>query len=371
MRENREERHFYNPYIRDNRGAYIFIIMIMLVVIVGLTFYMFYDNYEDDIYSNAPILSLTNLSNNDQVMIWEDVADLIIPSVVCIINHKTSSTSTGSGIILNDQGYIVTNNHVVENYSRIEVVLHNDIILEAQAVGLDPYTDLAVIKVDGSAVELTPAVFGNSDQLRVAQSVMAVGNPGGLEFKSSVTLGHVSSLNRLLDINNGYLVNCIQTDAAINPGNSGGALVNQYGQVIGINSAKIVAQGYEGLGFAITSVEAENIINELVQYGKVTGRATLGITGSLVSSYNSSVYGVPQGVQVASVSAELTIASGLKANDIITKIVDNPVTNVNVINKVLQKKSPGDTIELEIYRRAGVLGGGGQYMIIHVELSEL
>jgi serine protease Do len=179
---------------------------------------------------------------------------------------------------------------------------------------------------------------------------MAIGNPGGYDFKSSVTSGIVSAKNRPMDLSNGYVVNCIQTDAAINPGNSGGALVNIYGQVVGINSAKIVAEGYESLGFAISTVQAKEIINDLVEFGYIKDRATLGITGAMVTNIEMVYYEIPMGIKIADILNSSVSAAGVVKNDIIVKIEDKDVTSINVINSVLQKKSVGDSLALKIYR---------------------
>ena len=235
----------------------------------------------------------------------QEVAKKVIPSVVCIQNYQRSNNnsmfffgggaqsgdagdevspaSEGSGIIATSDGYIITNAHVVEGASSLKVILSDGTSYEAQLVGSDSITDLAVIKID--ATGLQAAEFGSSGDLEVGDSVMAIGNPGGLELSSSVTQGIVSALNRqITNSETGYTMDCIQTDTAINPGNSGGALVNMYGQVVGINSSKIVAEGYEGLGFAIPIDDAQSVISNLKEYGYVKDRAVLGITGQYLDS---------------------------------------------------------------------------------------
>lgn len=211
-------------------------------------------------------------------MTQQEVAAKVIPSVVCIQNYQQSDlqqglstqgwgrnsygdsseesseedsavspASEGSGIIATSDGYIITNAHVVDGADSLKVITSDGQTYEAELIGSDSMTDLAVIKIE--ATGLTAAEFGSSDDLVVADPVIAIGNPGGLQFNSTVTIGYVSALNRsVTNSETGYTMECIQTDAAINPGNSGGALVNMYGQVIGINSSKIVATGYEGLG---------------------------------------------------------------------------------------------------------------------------
>lgn len=203
-------------------------------------------------------------------------------AITTYVNYQNyQAEGMGSGIIIREDGYIVTNAHVVEGAKGITVQLGDGTSYEGRLVGSDSKTDLAVVKVD--AENLPAATFGNSDQVKMGEKVLAIGNPQSMDFAGSVTQGIVSGLNRQITAGgqNGTTVthytNLIQTDAAINPGNSGGALVNEYGQVIGINSAKVIATGAEGMGFAIPSNEVKPIVDDLIAYGRVTGRVRLGI----------------------------------------------------------------------------------------------
>lgn len=230
-------------------------------------------------------------------------AEKVMPSAVGIVAYIQSSQSIfggeqsqGSGIILSEDGYIVTNQHVIDGATSVKVVLNDGSEYNASVVGEDEKTDLAVLKIE--ATGLTPAEFGNSDQMQIGEQVIAVGNPGGLELAGSVTVGYVSAVNRPITTSNGGTIDCIQTDAAINPGNSGGALVNTYGQVIGINSQKIAATEYEGIGFAISINEAQPIINDLIQYGYVRGRVVMGITMQMIDQISAQMYGYQPGVGV-------------------------------------------------------------------------
>lgn len=301
----------------------------------------------------------------------QQIAEKVVPSVVCIQNYQiiqntrytmggitgdgtakgddsaVNPTSEGSGIIATGDGYIITNAHVVDGASSLKVILSNGTKYQAKLIGSDSVTDLAVIKIDAKG--LTPAEFGSSDQLKVADTVMAVGNPGGMEFNSSVTVGYVSALNReITNSETGYAMKCIQTDAAINPGNSGGALVNMYGQVIGINSSKIVASGYEGLGFAIPINVAQPIISDLKQYGYVKDRAVLGISGQFIDSMTSRFYNLPVGLYVSSVTSPNVTSAGIKKGDVITQIDGKAITSQNVITSVITAKKPGDTVTLNV-----------------------
>lgn len=308
-------------------------------------------------------------------MTQQEVAAKVLPSVVCIQNYQQASfqqglsmpgwsnnqnstqqetrdsevspTSEGSGIIATSDGYIITNAHVVDGADSLKVITSDGKTYEAELIGSDSMTDLAVIKVDAEG--LTAAEFGSSSDLVVADPVIAIGNPGGLQ--SSVTVGYVSALDRpVTSSDTGYTMNCIQTDAAINPGNSGGALVNMYGQVIGINSSKIVATGYEGLGFAIPIDDALPIIRNLKDYGYVKDRAMLGISGQYLDSWTANFYGLPSGMYVAEVNNESVSDAGVQQGDVITKIDDEEITSANTISNYIAKKKPGDEVTLTITR---------------------
>ena len=308
-------------------------------------------------------------------MTQQEVAAKVLPSVVCIQNYQQASfqqglsmqgwgnnknstqqetrdsevspTSEGSGIIATSDGYIITNAHVVDGADSLKVITSDGKTYEAELIGSDSMTDLAVIKVDAEG--LTAAEFGSSSDLVVADPVIAIGNPGGLQ--STVTVGYVSALNRpVTSSDTGYTMNCIQTDAAINPGNSGGALVNMYGQVIGINSSKIVATGYEGLGFAIPIDDALPIISNLKDYGYVKDRAMLGISGQYLDSWTANFYGLPSGMYVAEVNNESVSDAGVQQGDVITKIDDEEITSANTISNYIAKKKPGDEVTLTITR---------------------
>ncbi|MCX7843023.1 MAG: trypsin-like peptidase domain-containing protein [Clostridia bacterium] len=312
------------------------------------------------------------------------IAEKVSPSIVGIrTTFKTQSfffdeqdgKSEGSGIIIRTNGYIMTNYHVVEaalnrsgkpvNGSKIEVFLpnHKDKPYVAQYVGGDQRTDLAVIKIDAEGL---PAVeFGNSDELKVGELAVAIGNPAGLEYMGSVTVGVISGLNRTIPIADDKEMKLIQTDAAINPGNSGGALLNSKGQVIGVNTAKMGGSGFEGLGFAIPINKAKEITDNLIEYKYVRGRPFLGISAD--PRFNEAVaqrYNVPVGVLVADVSPlSGAYKAEIKAGDIITKFDGKLVKNLNELNEAKNKRKPGDTVEVEIYR-------DGTTLKLQVQLTE-
>ena len=257
----------------------------------------------------------------------------------------------GSGIIISSDGYIVTNQHVVENATEIMIILNSGEEYTATLVGADEKSDLAVLKID--ATGLTAATLGDSTQVEVGDLAVAIGNPLGQELSGSVTAGIVSAVNRKMNIEN-RSYNLIQTDAAINPGNSGGALVNQYGEIIGINSVKMSQDGVEGLGFAIAISEAKPIIEDLMNNGYVSGRTQIGITAT-ESRNGLTVYSVSSGS-----GAE---KAGIKQGDLIVKADGQVVTTVNALNEIKETKSPGDYITLTIIRNGGLTD-------VKVELQE-
>lgn len=303
-------------------------------------------------------------------MTSQEVAQKLIPSVVCVQNYQISQQSImfggieyapaeggevspageGSGIIFSKDGYIVTNQHVIDGATKIKVVTHDGMSYEAELIGEDTQTDLAVLKIEADQ-ELTPAEFGSSEDLQVTDTVMAIGNPGGIQFNSSVTMGYVSALNRqITNGDTGFTLNCIQTDAAINPGNSGGALVDMKGHVVGINSSKIVATGYEGLGFAIPSDTVQPIVSDLIEYGYVKDRAALGISVRYIDKMNAMWYGLTPGCHVYELLTENASKSGLQQGDVITAIDDTQITSGTTVSAFLATKKPGETVTLTVDR---------------------
>lgn len=312
--------------------------------------------------SNLPSVNIsspsaTSTSANDGLS-GEEIYAKVSPSVVSIqaVNLTSGEGGTGSGVIMSADGYIITNNHVVvdENtgvqQDKITVYMSDGTSFPAEVIGLDEQTDLAVLKIGPAGTTLTPAEFGDSNSLLVGEEVYAIGSPGGLDLANTITGGHISALNRDITIDD-RVMSLIQTDAAINPGNSGGALINKYGQVIGITSAKLGISYYEGLGFAIPMDTVKPIVDELIQNGYIAGRPQIGISGQNVSEQQSAAYGIPQGVRVINVdSRSNAAAAGVQANDIITGINGTEVTDMDGVNAVKDKLSAGDKITLTLYR---------------------
>lgn len=278
-----------------------------------------------------------------------EVTDSIV-GVLCYsdeITDDSQCTSQGSGIIITSDGYVITNAHVVGNSKTlylIQVVTSDGKQYKAGVVGYDTRTDLALLKMD-DASGLKVANFGNSKDVSLGESVIAIGNPGGVKYNNSITQGIVSAVDRQSSITTN--VKFIQTDAAINPGNSGGALVNMYGQVIGVSSAKIAATDYEGMGFAIPSATVKDVIDDIMKYGYVQGRVKIGVTGENVQSSGNT----PAGIAIYSIDEDGPCANtGLKENDIITGADGKKVSNFAEFYDILESHKAGDTIELEYYR---------------------
>lgn len=295
----------------------------------------------------------------------EDVYSKVIPSTVTVdvdvyYTNGEQEDSTGTGIFISEDGFCITNSHVVANSKSVsvKVITSDGTEYPAVVVGLDKTTDLAVLKVDGKG--FTPAEFGSSDELNIGEWVIAIGNPGGTEFTGSLTRGVISGLDRKVGSYSANGMTYLQTDAAINPGNSGGPLVNMHGQVIGINSSKIVADYYEGMGFAIPSSKAKDIIDQLLEKGYVQGRVRLGITGQNV------LYGTPQGVTIIAIDEYSSFAgTEAKVGDVITAVNDVSITGLTDLANEFLKYAPGDTVKVSLYRSST-----GETLTIDVVLLE-
>ena len=324
---------------------------------------------------NASLVSLSNYSDTSM-----SVADKVLPSIVGIevefsvtsfLGAKGMAKAQGSGVIISENGYILTNNHIVNSdsnnaYSQVSeankvvVYLYNDTTAyEAQIIGTDEQTDLAIIKIDKEY--LTPIEIGNSDTVKVGEFAMAIGNPLGMQ--SSVTCGIISAINRNVNEVSSNDYNLIQTDAAINAGNSGGALVNSDGQLIGINTLKFAGNGVEGMGFAIPINATKEITSELIEHGKVR-RPYIGITGIDVDERIAKENNLPVGIYVKGTenfgAAE---KAGVKVGDVITEVNGQKISTMNELNEIKNGYNIGDTIVFKVYRE-------GKEIEINIILSE-
>ncbi len=307
--------------------------------------------------TSVTIQQSTGSSSSGSVKISDvsDIAEKCKPSVVEINTESVSSSTyfgqsvsqgAGSGVILSKDGYIVTNNHVVENTTSLSVTLTTGETYDASIVGTDSQTDLAVIKID--AENLTPATLGDSDALKVGDPAIAIGNPLG-ELGGTVTTGIISATDRQITINDETMT-LLQTDAAINPGNSGGGLFNSNGELIGIVNAKESSTGIEGLGFAIPISGAKDIITDLMENGSVTTRPALNVSlYDYSSNSNSSTY--KDGCYIVQIiKGGAADEAGLKQNDRIVKFDNQEITTASQVKAILREHKIGDKVKMTVER---------------------
>lgn len=369
----------------------ILLLVLIFIMISALTVYCIYTDiqtgsikFNEENYAGNTNISLTlnNKPESDRNIEYidengryttEGLAEYIRPQVVEIYAYNSKYPEmvigSGSGIIISEDGYIVTNTHVLDGTmyndggdlikaDSYAVSTYDEKQYDAQIAGRDTKTDIAVIKIQASG--LPCATFGNSDETVLGEEVAAIGNPAGLT--GSITDGIVSGLNRKIKADStGFEMNCIQTNAAISPGNSGGALVNMYGQVIGITSSKYVNSSYEGLGFAITINEAKPIIEELISQGYVSGRIRIGITfysmdneftlAEFRDKYNRDIPDKLKGLWITEISEDCDIAdTELEVGDFILTINGTKVHNYDDLDLILDGKKAGDTLRAECAR---------------------
>ena len=316
-----------------------------------------YSDKADANYKGVVLESKPKDADTNKSYTAESAFNKVSDSVVGIVGYTDeittveNSATQGSGIILTSDGYVVTNAHVIGNSKTaylLQVVTSDGKSYNAGVVGYDSRTDIAVLKMD-DAKDLKAATFGDSEKIELGEDIIVVGNPGGLDYQNSITKGIVSAVDRKMSSTS--LVKYIQTDAAVNPGNSGGPIVNLYGQVVGIATAKIVSEKYEGMGFAIPSATAKDIIDTLMKKGYVEGRVKIGITGSNVSSDVASAYGIPMGIMVDEISKDgPCYGTELKTDDIITGVDDKEIQSFSDIYEILETHKPGDKIVIKYYR---------------------
>ena len=278
--------------------------------------------------------------------------------------QQTQSAAAGSGFIFTDDGYIITNYHVIEGANTVTVSTYDGTQYDAKIIGYDESNDVAVLKVEAEG--LTPVVIGSSSKLNVGDNVVAIGNPLG-ELTFSLTAGAVSALNRDVTMSSGSTQELIQTDCAINSGNSGGALFNMYGEVVGITNAKYSGSSGSGasidnIGFAIPMDDVYNIITSIIEKGYIE-KPYIGVSVISVSD-ETQKYGLPQGAAVQSLTDDGPAkAAGLQVNDIITKVNDTEITSSNDLVKTIGACKPGDRITLTVYRQ-------GQTVEISLEVAQ-
>ena len=329
------------------------------------------------IYRNDTPTTQVNIKDADGLtkMSLEEIYASYVDSCVCVNAQvvmqqgwqQYQGTSAGSGFIISEDGYIVTNYHVISDSSSIQVTLYNGDTYDATYIGGEELNDVAVLKIDVSG--LTPVVLGDSDSLVVGEQVSTIGNALG-SYSFSQTSGYVSGVGRTVTMSDGTVMNMIQTDCTINSGNSGGPLFDGYGRVVGITSAKLSNNGdsssasIEGIGFAIPLNDVIDIITDYMQYGYVTGRPYMGILNPTDTGNYAQIFGWPEGVYVNDVEeGSCAETAGIQSGDIITKIDDTDITSVSQLTSVKNSYRAGDTVTVTVFR-------AGEYLELTLTFDE-
>lgn len=328
----------------------------------------FFENYYQDVQTDTadinipraatPIdFELSLASAGEAELSLQEIYSQCSPSIVAISGYMegVSGYNWGTGVVLSEDGLILTNTHVINNCDSAKVTLFDDSVYEAKLVGADAVSDIAVLKIQAEG--LVPAVFGESGALTVGDQVAAIGNPLGETFRMTLTDGIISAIERGIS-HNGHSMTLIQTNTAINEGNSGGALFNMYGQVIGVTNMKMMSSysSIEGIGFAIPSATVKGVVDSIVRFGEVQGRPSIGITVGGIPENAASHYDIPEGLYVSAVAKGSDAeAQGIKAGDIITQVNHIPVSTTDEVNKIKNGLQVGDVMTFTIWRQGETL----------------
>ena len=308
----------------------------------------------------------TAASDEDGALSLQEIYRRCIGSVVSIVTVTPSGKASGTGIIMSEDGYVITNHHVIESAQAVSVLTADSREYTASIIGSDETSDLAVLKIEAEGLQA--AEFGDSSVLQVGDSVAAIGDPLGTALRGTMTDGIVSAINRDLTVND-RTMSLIQTNAALNNGNSGGPLINCYGQVIGINTMKMSnfyssSTTVEGIGFAIPIDTAKPIIDELIENGYVAGRPAIGLNGESMPEYARLYYRLPKGIYITYVSETSdAYLKGIRQNDILTAVNGTAVSTIDELNTIKNQYSAGDQLTLTIYR-------DGHYYDVDVTLMD-
>ena len=335
----------------------------------------FFEDYYDSVTGLAPELKLprAQLPRDFRLQLQEASGEELglpelyrqcAPSIVAIKGSAgETGYSWGTGVVIGEDGLILTNSHVIDGCDKAEVICFDDSVYEATLVGADGISDLAVLKIQAKG--LMAAQFGQSGQLQVGQRGAAIGNPLGEEFRMTLTDGIVSAIERDVDYN-GHSMSLLQTNTAINEGNSGGALFNLQGQVIGITNMKMMSSysSIEGIGFAIPSAVVQKVVDSLVQHGAVYGRPSIGITVGGIPPQAASAYELPEGLYISAVSQDSDAwRKGIRVGDVLLEVNGIPVTTTAQVNEIKQELQVGDSMEFLIWR-------DGEAMVFEVVLMD-
>ena len=345
-------------YDKMSKGLKVFCLVlaaVMLLTAASATGYFF---GRESVSANRKIaaakLDLASKPKNTDASSPAGVYSMINESVVGIrVYNSNGLMSDASGVVYTEDGYIITNDHIYADIgaAKFKIFTYDGTQYDAEYVAGDAISDLAVLKIT-SNVKLKAATFGNSDELVCGEDVVAVGRPSDATEYSSITSGIISLTRRRVQTTTSYSASLIQTDSAINPGSSGGALVNMYGQVIGITSSKVAGAEYDDIGFAIPSVTVKRVVSQLVKEGKVVDRAKLGISYTEVDSVTAAINGNDiTGLYVAEVSEDSDIYGKVSAGDIITQINGIQITSDEIVLDIIEDSRAGDTITLSVYTK--------------------
>jgi serine protease Do len=370
---NAEEKDFepiYNPvnytevkpiedYKPMSRGLKLFALILAAVILLTgtcLTGYLLGRNSVKISHPKVEVNLAAKPSDTDE-MTEAEVYEEVNKSIVGIVAYNTSrKASQASGIVFSKEGYIVTNDHIYSDIAaaKFKIYTYDGKEYDAEYVAGDTVSDLAVLKVKGAS--LTPAKFGNSDDLFYGEHVVAIGRPNDATDASSITKGIVSAVNRRVQTTSNYSSRLIQTDSAINPGSSGGALVNMFGQVIGVTSSKLASVEYDAVGYAIPTTTMKRIVDELISNGKVVSRAKLGITYATIDSITAEMNGYDyKGILIDSVSEDSGLYGKAEKGDVITHINGIEITNDNIVLDIIENSRAGDKITVTIATNSGTV----------------
>lgn len=343
----------YSDYKPMSNGLKIFAVIIALLIVVSGSCLGGYFVGKNSVSTSGRKHAEVNLAarpaKTDEYT-EAQIYDMINESIVGIyVYNSEGSLSQASGVVYSEDGYIVTNDHIYSEVpsAKFKIYTSDGKEYNAKYVAGDTISDLAVLKVDN--VKLSPATFGNSNELFHGEHVVAVGRPNDATDDSSITSGIISAVHRRVQTTSSYSANLIQTDSAINPGSSGGALANMYGQVIGITSSKLAGVEYDSVGYAIPTVTMKRIVEELIKDGKVTSRAKLGISYQAIDSVAAEINGYNHvGLYVAEVSEDSALYGKVKESDVITHVNGIEIINDTIILDIIEESRAGDTITVTV-----------------------
>ncbi len=348
-----------NDYKPMSRGLKVFaLIMAAVILLTGsctVGYFMGKSSINSTQKTVIPKNDLASRPKDSNEKTPAQIYDKVNKSIVGILTYNdTGDGGNASGIVYTESGYIITNDHIYAEIAspKFKIYTSDGKEYDAEYVAGDKISDLAVLKV--KSVKLEPAIFGNSDEVFYGQNVVAIGRPNGAENESTITNGIVSSVNERVQNATNYSARLIQTNCAINPGNSGGALVDMYGQVVGVTASKLAGTVYDNVGYAIPTTVMKKIVDELIAKGKVVSRAKLGITYTAINSALAEINGYKHtGLLIASVAEDSALYGKAEEGDFITKINDTVVTRDDLVLDIIEKCSAGDTITVTVISKSG------------------